>query len=140
MQLGESGLRAAHTLMSPAYHERDDALERFSMWFASPVYEALLGCQSWQVCGAVTTKEAPCETLLPDGRTFLGCRAVAQIISVRVKPGRPKWASSGASGSRVGQPLPETTFLWSVSEQADGSWTVDQIAPEVLSASELGDS
>ena len=35
--------------MSPAYHERADALERFTEWFESPVYESLYRCSSWVI-------------------------------------------------------------------------------------------
>lgn len=45
LQSGEAAsLSACHTFMSPFYHERGDALERFAAWFESPVYEALLRC------------------------------------------------------------------------------------------------
>ena len=48
LQSGEAAsLRVCHGFMSPAYHERADALERFTEWFDSPVYESLLRCSSW---------------------------------------------------------------------------------------------
>ena len=48
LQSGETAsLRVCHGFMSPAYHERADALERFTEWFDSPVYESLLRCSSW---------------------------------------------------------------------------------------------
>ena len=49
---------------------------------------------------------------------------------------RPKWADvGGVHGSRVGQPLPVSTFVWTLGLQSDDGplaqcWTVDQIAPE----------
>ena len=47
LQSGEAAsLRVCHGFMSPAYHERADALERFTEWFDSPVYESLLRCSS----------------------------------------------------------------------------------------------
>ena len=47
LQGGEAAsLRVCHGFMSPAYHERADALERFTEWFDSPVYESLLRCSS----------------------------------------------------------------------------------------------
>ena len=50
LQSGEAAsLRVCHGFMSPAYHERADALERFTEWFDSPVYESLLRCSSWAV-------------------------------------------------------------------------------------------
>ena len=84
LQRGPEGLRSAHALMSPAYHQRPDALERFSAWFNSPLFESLLGCTNWELRGCVTTREAACETLLPDGRTFLGTQAVEQMVQVDV--------------------------------------------------------
>ena len=130
LQRGEAGLRSAHELMSPQYHERPDALERFSAWFGSPLYEGLLGCRSWTLLGAISTQEAACEVPQPDGSTFFGSRSVEQVVQVSVKAGRPRWADSGATASRVGQSLPETTYLWTLSRQDDDRWTVDQIAPE----------
>ena len=124
------GLQDAHALMSPAYHVRADAVERFSTWFDSPFYEALNGCTDWRLRGALTTREEAAETKLPDGRTFLGSQSVEQVIKVDVTPGRAKWQSSGATGARVGQALPTTSYLWTVSLQPEGGWTVDRIEPE----------
>ena len=80
LQSGETAsLRVCHGFMSPAYHERADALEHFTEWFESPVYESLLRsahgrccphlqarrlsptlsrCSSWKIRGAVVTREA----------------------------------------------------------------------------------
>ena len=131
LQQGEPGLQSAHTFMSPAYHERADALQRFSMWFSSPLYESLLACESWEIKGAVVTREEPTETKLADGRTFLGSAPVEQVVKVEVKAGRPKWAESGATGSRIGHVLPLMSYLFTVSlRPTTGEWRIDQIAPE----------
>ena len=136
LQRGDEGLPSAHALMSPAYHQRSDALERFSAWFNSPLYESLLGCSTWTLKGCVTTRETACETLLPDGRTFLGTQAVEQMVQADVVAGRPKWAEAGVTGGKVGMPLPTRTYLWTLtlrqhSDPRKGDeWMVDQIAPE----------
>jgi len=131
LQSGEAAsLRACHAFMSPAYHERADALERFTEWFDSPVYESLLRCSSWKIRGAVTTREAMQETLLPDGRTFLGSAPVEQVLRVEVVPGVSKWASARVTGAKIGRALPPMTYEWTLGLQPDGSWTVDRIAPE----------
>ena len=131
LQYGEDGLRAAHAFMSPAYHERSDALERFSLWFSSPMYETLLGCAAWDVRGSVSMRDETSEVTLPDGRVFLGTKSVEQVVKVDVKAGRPKWAESGATGVRIGRALATGSFLWTLSWQADSErWTVDQIVPE----------
>jgi hypothetical protein len=135
---GEPGLRSAWMHMSPAYHEREDALERFSMWFSSPMYESLLGLTSWRVRGAVSLREEMTDTLLADGSTFHGTSSVEQALQVEIVPGRTKWAESGVVGSKIGQPLPTQTFVFSLSLQpADCTparlarcWTIDQVAPE----------
>ena len=123
-------LHRAHEFMSPPYQSGDDAFERFSLWFSSPLYEALCGCSEWRLRGSVTTREEARETPLADGGSFLGSVSVQQQVRVAVKAGRPKWVESGASGSRVGRLLPEITYLWTVSLQDDGCWKVDQIIPE----------
>ena len=132
--LQASDLGTAHGLMSPAYHTRTDAFERFSSWFASPVYEALLRCQIWELRGLVSMREATREIPLPDGGTFHGSASVETMVRVDVTAGRAKWEDSGARGSRVGQPLPTTTYLFTLSLQSEGPqgdcWTIDQIAPE----------
>ena len=93
-------------------------------------YEGLLGCTEWEIGRAVSTRDEGCETRLPDGRSFLGSRSVEQVIPALVTPGRRKWAASGASEGRVGQPLPARSYEWTLSAQPDGSWSVDQIRPE----------
>lgn len=70
------------------------------------------------------------ETLLPDGRTFLGSAPVEQVLRVEVTPGRPKWASARVTGAKIGRALPPTTYEWTLSLQPDGRWTVDAIVPE----------
>ena len=127
-QRGEAG--TSHSFMSPAYHERTDALERFEAWFDSPIYESIQGCSAWTVKGAVTTREAPSETPLADGRTFLGSAPVEQVLRVAVTPGRPKWADTGVTGAKIGRALPTTTYEWTLSLQQNGRWTVDRIVPE----------
>lgn len=128
LQRGKASV--SHSLMSPAYHERSDALERFEAWFDSPIYEPIQGCSAWVVKGAVTTREAPSETLLPDGRTFLASAPIEQVVRVEVTPGRSKWAETGITGARIGRALPTTTYEWTLSLQEDGRWTVDRIVPE----------
>ena len=60
LQSGEAAsLRACHAFMSPAYHERADALERFTEWFDSPVYESLLRCSSWAILVNPETSPSP---------------------------------------------------------------------------------
>ena len=59
LQSGEgASLRVCHGFMSPAYHERADALERFTEWFDSPVYESLLRCSSWGGAGLTSKPDA----------------------------------------------------------------------------------
>ena len=134
LQAGSAGLPTAHELMSPAYHERTDAFERFCAWFSSPAYESLLGCREWEMRGSVSTCEAMREIPLQDGRTFHGSASVQMLVRADITAGRAKWADSGARGSRVGQPLPTTTYLFTLSLQTEGPlaecWTVDQIVPE----------
>jgi hypothetical protein len=166
LQSGEAAsLRACHAFMSPAYHERADALERFTEWFESPVYESLYRCSSWvilvnpapgpspslnpqplslaltlsptltrcsswKIRGAVTTREAMQETLLPDGRSFLGSAPVEQVLRVEVVPGVSKWASARVTGAKIGRALPPMTYEWTLGLQPDGSWAVDRIVPE----------
>lgn len=136
---GEAGLRDAWGLMSPAYHERSDAFERFSMWFSSPLYESLLGCSDWKIAGVVSLRDEISERLLDDGTIFHATASVEQMVRVNVTPGRPKWAESGAVGTRLGQQLPTRTYLFTLSLHAEepgvslspgGSWTIDQIVPE----------
>ena len=67
LKQGEAGLPSAHGFMSPAFHERADALQRFSMWFSSPLYESLLECDSWTIKGAIVTSETMAETPMADG-------------------------------------------------------------------------
>ena len=131
LRQGEAGLGACHEYMSPAYHQRSDARERFVAWFDSPVYESLLGCCAWTIRGAVVTREEMCETPLPDGRTFLGSAPVEQALRVEVTPGRAKWAATGVTGAKIGRSLPPSTYEWTLSLQKDsGRWTVDRIVPE----------
>ena len=70
------------------------------------------------------------ETLLPDGRTFLGSAPVEQVLRVEVVPGVSKWASARVTGAKIGRALPPMTYEWTLGLQPDGSWTVDRIAPE----------
>lgn len=128
LQQGDAS--ASHAFMSPAYHERADALERFEAWFDSPIYEPIQGCSAWAVKGAVTTREAPSETPLPDGRTFLGSTPVELALRVEVTPGQSKWAATGVTGARLGRALPRMMYEWTLSLQQDGRWTVDIIVPE----------
>lgn len=129
LQRGEAGLRDAHNFMSPAYHARPDALERFSGWFASPFYEVLLECASWKIFTPVSMRDETFEQLLSDGTTFFGSRSVEQVVKARVTAGRPKWAESGFTGTRAGQQMADSSFLFTLSLEGD-QWTIDHIAPE----------
>ena len=136
LQQGEAGLRDCHMLMADAFHRRPDSMERFAAWFSSPLYEALLGCESWEYRGALATHKVPELTSLPEGHSVLSSVAVEQQVRVLVKPGRPKWAEAGykdKSGDGVGHSLPASTFIWTLcrsSSDDDDSWRVVQIAPE----------
>ena len=77
--------------------------------------------------------------VLDDGTIFHATASVEQMVRVNVTPGRPKWAESGAVGTRLGQQLPTRTYLFTLSLHAEepgvslspgGSWTIDQIVPE----------
>ena len=67
LQSGEAAsLRACHAFMSPAYHERADALERFTEWFDSPVYESLLRCSPCTIPVNPEPKRSPNPSPDPD--------------------------------------------------------------------------
>jgi hypothetical protein len=70
------------------------------------------------------------ETLLPDGRSFLGSAPVEQVLRVEVVPGVSKWASARVTGAKIGRALPPMTYEWTLGLQPDGCWTVDRIVPE----------
>ena len=130
---GNAGLREGLALMADEFRQQPDAMEQFAALFASPRFEGILGCASWEYKGTVSLRDVPQYTPLPEGRAVLAYLTVELMVRVAVTPGRPKWAEAHCKApSGVGHQLPVSTYVWTVSCSLEEPcrWRVEGIDPE----------